>query len=66
MEDFNPNLREQALMLSLNELKIEFPSKTIVFSPSGSGNFMSLLDQISAFDALHLRLQSSVLTKKNV
>ena len=55
MEDFNPNLREQALMLSLNELKIKCPSKTIVFGPSGSGNFISLLDQISFISQICLK-----------
>ena len=55
MEDFNPNLREQALMLSLNELKIKCPSKTIVFGPSGSGNFISLLDEISFISQICLK-----------
>ena len=36
MEDFNPNIREQVLSLSVSQLKIKCPSKTMVFGPTGT------------------------------
>ena len=42
--DFNPNIREQTLELSINQLKIQCPSKTMVFGPSGSGKTTLVLN----------------------
>ena len=44
MEDFNPNIREQALTLSTDQLKIKCPSKTMVFGPTGSGKTTMVLN----------------------
>ena len=43
-KDFNPNIREQTLELSINQLKIQCPSKTMVFGPSGSGKTTLVLN----------------------
>ena len=43
-EDFNPNIREQALKLSITQLKIKYPSKTMVFGPTGSGKTSMVLN----------------------
>ena len=43
-EDFNPNIREQALKLSITQLKIKCPSKTMVFGPTGSGKTSMVLN----------------------
>ena len=42
--DFNPNIREQTLELSINQLKIQCPSKTMVYGPSGSGKTTHVLN----------------------
>jgi septin family protein len=43
MSDFNPRLKGQKLSVDLEEFKLDVPSKTLVFGPSGVGKTAFLL-----------------------
>ena len=40
-KDFSPGVKEEAVSVPFNELKLSVPSKLLVIGPSGSGKTMN-------------------------